>query len=83
MDNAQKDSRVVKIYQDGIPIYSDNDYVMYQNLSRLNEILIKYTAVAGTVLTIKFYYEYCATSTIIDTLWGARAAKTYDNMLNL
>ena len=56
---------------------------MFQDLSSLNEVLLKKTTIDGTVLTIKFFYQFCATSAIIDTLWGARAAKTYDNLLNL
>jgi hypothetical protein len=56
---------------------------MYQDRTSLNEILIKRTVIDGTVLTIKFYYERVATSAEIDTLWGARVGKTYDNMLNL
>jgi hypothetical protein len=83
MNKALKESKAVKIYNDGIPIYSDNTYVMFQDLSSLNEVLIKKTTIAGEVLTTKFFYQFCATSAIIDTLWVARAAKTYDNLLNL
>jgi len=83
MNKALKESKAVKIYNDGIPIYSDNTYVMFQDLSSLNEVLLKKTTIDGTVLTTKFFYQFCATSAVIDTLWGARAAKTYDNLLNL
>jgi len=83
MDNSFKNAVVSRLYQDGFPIYIDDSYVMYQDRTSLNEILIKRTVINGTVLTIKFYYERVATSAEIDTLWGARVGKTYDNMLNL